>query len=43
MRPHSAIDGQVPAEKMESFLDRMAEGAIREQELNEESVKLLAA
>lgn len=43
MRPHSTINGQVPAEKMESFLNRMAEGAIKERELNEESMKLLAA
>lgn len=43
MRPHSSIGNQVPAEKMESFRNRMAEGAIKEQQINEESMKLLAA
>lgn len=43
MRPHSAIGNQVPAEKMKSFQDRVAEGAIREQQISEESMKLLAA
>jgi transposase InsO family protein len=43
MRPHSSIGNQIPAEKMESFQDRMAEDAIRELKLNEEPMKLLAA
>lgn len=43
MRPHSSIGNQVPAEKMDSFLKRMSEGAVRDRELNEESMKQLAA
>lgn len=43
MRPHSLIGGQVPAEKMKDFQDRMAEGTMRELKLNKESMKLLAA
>lgn len=43
MRPHSSTGSQVPAEKMESFLNRMAEGAMKDRENNEESMGLLAA
>ena len=43
MRPHSSIGSQIPAEKMDSFLQRMAEGADREREVNEEPVDLFAA
>ena len=43
MRPHSSIENQVPAEKMNSFLERMAEGAVRDIEFNGESMEQLAA
>lgn len=37
-RPHSSIDNQIPAEKMDAFFERMADVSS-----NEESMKLLAA
>jgi len=42
-RPHSSIGNQIPAEKMEAFLDRAQKAFKNESEVNEETVKSLAA